>query len=410
MKAPEPAKSIFQDISSFSWEALFMHRLTTWLREQWKVLRTAVDWIIALYFIVPAFIAAGIIYTSWWKQAPEWLTVIPFQWFVLALFIFTLMFKVRSFLEPADQVFLQQHPSALDIIRRLGLCYSMAIAAITTIGLFFILSPLLVRGYGMAMFHVILFAGYTYAWKLIVPLITETIYLRIKGWISYVWNSAVIIASACLFVFSSDLFLVRTSAALTDQMTGRLLHLLLPILLVTAGGFVAYIAIRLRMGIKGILHYEIEKERRARMRLTAFLLARAGIREERSLSKERRPLLFRRSQRLIRRRDKEALLMESVIKSYIRSSDQWFFIFKFTGLAFSAIHLTSGWVSLIVYSGLIFLLYQGIRSYCIYAVNMSYLDLFHWTKEERLLAMDRAILRLGLPVAVLLLVVLILTW
>jgi len=400
MRTVERTTPMRGDVSLTSWKNLFMRRLRTWLADDWKTLRTAVDWVIAIYFIVPGLIAAGLIYAAWWREPPPWLAYIPYEIMIVLVFVSTLSFSVRTFLEPADEVFLQQHRSALNVIRRLGLAYSLTVAALAAAGLFFVLSPLLVRGYGMSPADVGLLAAYTYLWKLIVPPAVDIFRFRMSGWRSRIARGAVIVTGGLLFLASSHAF----------HGSGSALRLLVECLCVAGAGSAAFGIVRARLREPGALRFEIERERRARMRLTSFLLARSGIKEDKSALREKRPLIFRRSQPLTGRRDKRAVLMESVIKSCIRSSDQWFFLAKYMWAAVTALALTPGWIGFIVYGGLMFLLYQGVRFYCTIAVNSSYLDLFRWTKEERLVAVNDAVWRISLPAAVILLIVLLATY
>jgi|GEM_PF-1885881 len=381
-----------------SWNGVFTRRFKTWMSDEWKSLSTAVDWVIALYFVVPGLIALGIIYTAWWRQAPEWLALLPVEGMLLGLFLFALFFKLRTFLEPADQIFLVRHRTAIPTIRRLGLVYSLTIATLSTVGLLLLLCPLLVRGYELTFGQVASLTIVTLAWKLALPLLLEITRIRFAGWRSYVLQAGFIITGGLVFLFTSRFMLITHS-------NDRFIAGFCLISAVSA----AYLITRYRMRMRGTLLYEIEQERRARMKLTAFLLARSGVKEEKAVLDKRRPLILRRSQSLTRHRDKSSALIEAVIKSYIRSPDQWLFLAHYTAVSVVALTLTPGWWGGLVYAGLVYLLYQGIRSYCTIAVNSSYLDLFHWSKDERLSALFKAIWRISLPVSAILLLVLLLT-
>lgn len=66
---------------------LFQDRVLSYWSFQWKVFRTAVDWIVAIYFVVPALIAVGYVYSSWWLNPPEWFAMIPFSLVLTGLYI-----------------------------------------------------------------------------------------------------------------------------------------------------------------------------------------------------------------------------------------------------------------------------------------------------------------------------------
>lgn len=380
---------------------LFTHRVRTRLHEDWKTLRTAVDWVVALYFIVPGLIALGIVYNSWWQHPPAWLAYIPIEGVVIGLFLFTLIFQLRSFLEPADQVFLLQNTALLDAIRRRGLIYSLIGAALTCAVVFAGISPLLVRGYGMTALQISGLAAYTLCWKLGLPVIIQAVRIRMKGWRAALSQTAIILLGAAGFIYSALLMidLMNRSAALGFAF-------------IPLAGAAALLILRSRLRMRGggVLLYEIEQERRDRMKLTSFLLAQSGMNLKRSSLNKRRPLILRRSQRLMRRRSKRAVLIEAVIKSYIRSRDQWVFLCQISFLSITALILTGGWWKIIVYIGVVFLLHQGILSYCQRAVDTSYLDLFSWSEWERKRATDDAVSLIALIPASLILLVMIITW
>src|SRR5665647_3485735 len=76
---------------------LFFIRLAAHRKFQWSVFRLVVDWIIALYFIVPAFVVLGFQYHYWWLAAPAWIKNVPYILVVLVLYRVATMGTVRLF-------------------------------------------------------------------------------------------------------------------------------------------------------------------------------------------------------------------------------------------------------------------------------------------------------------------------
>jgi predicted ABC-type exoprotein transport system permease subunit len=386
--------------SQITGRALFVRRLVAFCKEQWRILRTAVDWVIAIYFIVPLLIAAGIIYTSWWQEPPVWFHWIPVPLLALVLFLWSLTFRLRTFLEPADQVFLLQNHRLVSAIRRWGFAYSCSVAVLAAALLYVVLSPLLVLGQGWSWPWIPVLALFTLASRLSVPIALELIQQRLQGIHKYTLQAAVLLTAGFLFISMFDLF-----ARLRTVPYG-LVH---GMLLTGIASLTAWLIMRSRLSARGLFLHEVAQERRARLRLTAMLLSQSGTKEQRGVLEKRRPLIWRRSQPITKKRDRVSMLMAAFMKSYVRSSDQWFFLIRFLSVGSYALILTSGWVTLIVYPGLLYLLYRGIRSYCEMAMNRSYLDLFRWSESERNRAMEQAILRLSLPIALILLVIAVLT-
>jgi len=363
------------------------------------VLRTAVDWVVALYFIVPLLIAVGVIYTSWWQEPPLWFDRVPVPLLAIALFLWSLTFRLRTFLEPADQVFLLQHRSLTRAIRRGGFAYSCSLAFLATALLFIVLCPLLVIGQGWQWPWIPVLALFTLASRLSVPVILELLGQRLAGIRRLAARSGVVIACGFLFVSLWDL-LWRLQTFPHGLVHGSLI--------VVFALLAAWLTLRHRLHARGLFLHEISQERHVRLRLTALLLSQAGVRMSKSELEERRPPIWRRSQAITKKRDKVSLLMAAIVKSFFRSSDQWFFLVRYLSVSAYALIQTSGWVTLIVYPGLLYLLYKGVHSYCVMALKSPYLQLFQWTDEERREAMEQAIFRILLPIALLLLLVAIL--
>ena len=76
--------------------------------EQWKVWRTALDWTVWLYFIVPGLWLGGGTYLEIWHHPASWLTGMPL-WAGERLPLFLIFLgRLRTFTEEADVLFLLQ--------------------------------------------------------------------------------------------------------------------------------------------------------------------------------------------------------------------------------------------------------------------------------------------------------------
>jgi len=87
---------------------LFFQRIIADWNYQYQVWRTAVDWIVALYIVIP--FSTGFIYyhLSWWRAVPWWLDYIPLNALAAIMLVFTWSGTIRIFVEGADQLFLLQ--------------------------------------------------------------------------------------------------------------------------------------------------------------------------------------------------------------------------------------------------------------------------------------------------------------
>ncbi|MDT2246820.1 hypothetical protein P7H16_07455 [Paenibacillus larvae] len=61
-------------------QQLVRRRIISNLLYQYKALRSAVDWTVALYLVIPAIAMAMYEYIRMWLFPPEWFYVLPYKW------------------------------------------------------------------------------------------------------------------------------------------------------------------------------------------------------------------------------------------------------------------------------------------------------------------------------------------
>lgn len=76
---------------------LFFHRLRKEWRYQYEVWKTAVDWVVWLYILIPALSVLGYQYYLVWDGIAEWVTLFP-EVFFLVTFVLLKSFCDRSFI------------------------------------------------------------------------------------------------------------------------------------------------------------------------------------------------------------------------------------------------------------------------------------------------------------------------
>ncbi|MGD7044295.1 ABC transporter permease [Jeotgalibacillus proteolyticus] len=103
---------------------LFRDRLKKDWRYQKDVWSSVMDWTIVFYLIFPALFFSGLFYRSLWTRPPEWFDMInPLGW-VLLFFFFTLSGKWRTYLFEADAVFLTKRPEWISQILQSAWVYN----------------------------------------------------------------------------------------------------------------------------------------------------------------------------------------------------------------------------------------------------------------------------------------------
>lgn len=125
---------------------LFFRRLFDYYKYQFKVLHAVIDWTVALYIVLPAIAfviyqyidlmnGRGLLYE--WSEVAEW------RWLyaVCGLIMFT--GSIRTFLMEADKVFLLQKKEIIYQLKRYALLYSFLVTMAKWLLLFFIVLPLI---------------------------------------------------------------------------------------------------------------------------------------------------------------------------------------------------------------------------------------------------------------------------
>lgn len=100
---------------------LFFLRLKKEWRYQYDVWKTAVDWVVWLYILIPALGVLGHQYYLVWNGTAEWVSQFPLTFFWIPLFFLSRFATVRLFLREGDLLFVRQDFSWYYALLRLGL-------------------------------------------------------------------------------------------------------------------------------------------------------------------------------------------------------------------------------------------------------------------------------------------------
>ncbi|WP_186328270.1 ABC transporter permease [Paenibacillus sp. 32O-W] len=269
---------------------------------QWKALRQAVDWTVALYIVIPALFFAGLQYYTWISSPPDWFAFIPFPLCAFVLFLYVCSGKLRFFLENADQLILLQHPHWIRELRRTGLIYSLTKQFLLTALIMALLAPFLIRIYSVNVPYVVWLGIFTFLSKWNLQLIQKWLDSRYPGlrnlWLHIVW-----------FVISCAVYISVSYWLLPIQP----LALLISLVLVLTG----QILWRSKVGDLRTIQQDIKSDYEAKMLLAGFILAYSV--PARPKSSRKRPFLFRSSNRLFKKRNSVNGLAEAGIKLFFRN-------------------------------------------------------------------------------------------
>ncbi|MGW9125282.1 ABC transporter permease [Paenibacillus chitinolyticus] len=359
---------------------LFKRRLLDDWTYQYRILRTAVDWTVAVYLIVPALIFAFIYYSAWLRTPPEWFGYIPASLVAVFLYLFAWSGTVRFFIEEADQLFLVRSEGWMLAIKRRGLLYSLALQALTTVLLAGALLPLLrAESPSGALKLAALFLA-VYAAKVNLGLLRQLAALAWAGWKR-------VVASIALFAAGFLIYWACVQLILADTAAGYLAGPLLLAAAVPLG--------RRRLRAAGAFHADVQREREARLKLASLMLR--GIVEGKKPRQRRVPLLLGRSQRVVRGTGASAVLADSLVKSVLRRPGQWKLYAQLTAvLAFAAWRLP-GPMHVVLWAVAAFVLAYWMKSVARETLGASFFRMFAWSEISKQEALRKASFALAVP-------------
>ena len=319
---------------------LFRSRVARFWAEQYRVWRTALDWTVWLYFIVPGLLFAGGTYRDWWLDLPAWLTGLPDPLAAVPPLLLVLAGQLRVYAEDADILFLRQRPVWIKGLIGYGTAYSFVMSAIQTVLLFGLQSVWIVKAMGLGWTSIALWMLFTASCRTVFSIVKNLIRSRWTGWRRYAVTGGASIAMAGLYLVPVLRFLsTQNNIALSIGA------------LVALAALPAAIAVKMRA--KGTFMNDVLMERLARLASTDLLLS-AAI-ERKPTVRLRRPLVFRMSGRLFRGTDAGTMLAEMRLKAFLRKWKNVQLWIGFYGASSGAVLLSPGWLQFPLVAALSFL-------------------------------------------------------
>ncbi|HZK84723.1 MAG TPA: ABC transporter permease [Desulfosporosinus sp.] len=360
---------------------LLWQRLASDWKYQYEAWKTAVDWVVALYIVIP-FLGIFIYeYLGWWREMPSWLIYVNLNAFFGVTFFFTWVGTTRIFLEAADQLFLLQKKSWIHPLIKLSLGYTIGYNVLTSILWFLILAPFLLH-YGVSPREIVWMTLFTSGFKTCMGISKQFVELRFMGWIQKLVK-IVLMIMAGIYWRQSVYYLMSHSV---------LFYLSL---IVLSGVFVGLLF--KRVTLRGTFFQDVVREKNARLRLVKLLLQNMGTYEKKPMFTRKRPLFFRSSNLLFKKRTPVNGLVEMFLKAESRQEKDVTGYFKILGTSIVAMILFPsdyGWLLWVAFS----LMITGfIGALWRVAINNPFVCLFPWLSETKVPAARKSIFLMALP-------------
>ncbi|MTI82026.1 MAG: hypothetical protein FH758_14345 [Firmicutes bacterium] len=361
---------------------IFLNRVVSDVKFQYQVWRTVVDWTVAVYMVIPAIIFGVIQYREWWVNPPDFLSLIPLTLFINIIFLFSIKGTVRLFFDKGDQLFLWQKKNWINGIITYSLCYSILIFFLMHIVFFLLLAPFLIVHYQLTVGQLFNLFSFSYLFGACMKFARHLVVLsyvglkqKIVNWVTLV-ISALLFNYGALFISNYNIWFVVSSI------------LLLGILIVLAFK---------RIHFKGVFYGDIEREIYQKMKNVNFLLGFSGYDIKKPKSPRKRPLLFRSSNTLFKKRNAANALTELCIKSVLRNSKHLLQYFQLVVLCTIIIYtFPLGWKWLL-WLLVPFLITSFIRYFWQEAVTSDFVKIFPWKDKDKITAIKKFMFIITLP-------------
>lgn len=367
---------------------LFVRRWKDRLREKRDILRFTFDGIVMLYIGVPALLLGGRAYYGLWQdELPSWLAELPYSYIPAALILFMYGTGGISFyIERADILFLRQRPKWIRGVMLRGLVVSIAGQALLLLAFCVLLSPVLVRVFGMnltdmGLLYVLLLVG-----KCVHMLLAQLLGILTRGW------RQVLLRALGYSMLAAGLGVSMTLGILGNDGSVWPAISLLSVLAVCLAWF--------RFQLRGRFAEEVREEERQKTRLVSLLLSSVVERPKAPRTGAQKPWLFRRMRRLTRSRLPAARMAEALTKAFFRGTERKQYI-QFTLIGVGAILLIPSPVHLIVYVALLLLMLFWLGGHRRAFFRSEWMKLVPLTDTAEYRSAATAMMLLLLPAAIL---------
>ncbi|WP_379127733.1 ABC transporter permease [Paenibacillus sp. sgz500958] len=363
--------------------SLFRRRLFSHWREQSAIIRTAADWTVLLYLIIPGGLLGGRFYYGFWKDPlPGWFDVLPFGLVTALLLILINTGGVVLLLQEGDLMFLRQRQKWTDTILFRGLIYSLIVTSLKIAAVYAVLLPFLIRGFGLAGGDALSLLLLTLACGCCLKLLGHLVRVQWQGWRR--WLRLIPAISLPSAVYVRVALLWDTHPVLVWAVTA--------VFIATTA-----VAILYRLRLRGTFINDVKEDYKQRMRIAGLLLR--GV-----LDKPRptryRPWIFRKSQPLLSSTLPESRLSAASIKALVRNPGHLKLYLQFTGVSLVAIFIVPAFLKWILFIVLASLMSWWLTSFWLLFVNDEYIGILPFSKDQKAEAGARTIPYLISPFSV----------
>lgn len=287
---------------------------------QFRIWKNIIDWIIMLYILIPALVAAIIIYRSWWLDMPSWSSFVSLPLIASAVYIMSWVGTFRLFVKEADGIFYLKHQSSFIGLKKWAFSYAILKIVLEVILLAVVVLPFLIKAQHIGFIEIVSLLFYWIGVALFIRALHMKLRFSLHGWKQ---NLSAII----LFVlfFAGNLSVMKATFFFWGA----------------AGIALAVIALLLMRPIVSTIQFFEEEcllENEQKLRFVTMIFGLSPSVEKPRVIKRKHPWLFRG--KIFRKRNAQNGFIELFMKIFIRN-------FTFFGGYFRLVGVTAGAVVLL---------------------------------------------------------------
>jgi ABC-2 type transport system permease protein len=361
-------------------QQLFLKRLVSEWRFQYTAWKSVINWIVAIYIVLPAAAVGVYGYIMLWRQPPAWLGLISLSWLAAGVFYSAWSGTIRILVEEADQLFLLQRGDWIRHLTGLSLCYSAVVNLITSLLLFVLLSPALILH--LSWTQIGMFLAVASLLRFDFGLAKHRLAAWGNGWTRFLIKISLFLTLGIPFVWGIGLIM---NHMFTSMAVIALLVLLSVVQIVE------------RLNQRGTFLSDVAQEMSARLHYASLMLRISGLTFKKPHPQRRRPWLFPRSNNLFRERNAINNLTELCIKVFLRNPRNIVVYLVLMALCVAFAWPYTAWFKLIIWACYSLMFASGAYFYWQDTATANFMTLFCWKQGDLSAAARMSIFTLMLP-------------
>lgn len=320
-----------------SWRLFFQRLIKEW-KFQTGVIKTILDWTVIVYIVIPGLVIFSSVYRSWWYELPEWAFLIPSGLLFFIFFLFAWVGQIRTYIQDADQLFLLKHHTLFLRLKIIAATYSIVSNGLMLLIIFLLSLPFLMKNYLYTVTEIVSLYVIFFSLKLVIMSLKIEIKRIDSQFVQKIVTTLSFIMFTMLFAF-----------IISSWNDGKVILLtVICIALIAIAGVIIVPYVKKQSEF----HNHLLIEKMERVKYIDIIFSLSYDIEKTNVITRKRPLLFRKSQRIFKKRTAKRGFIELFIKVFIRNSlhiTSYFQLIFVT--SFAIIVLPPMWMKITIFLG-----------------------------------------------------------